>query len=125
MPKPVTGVEIRDPEILLTALKVRGMSLRGLARAVDCHPSMIDHLVHGRKLRVEMPVATRIARTLRVRTRVLFIMPPVECQSRDQSRGASRDRASVGPASRPARHRAILRAEGSCASARAGLAARR
>lgn len=49
------------------------MSARRLAQYVDCHPSMIDGLVTGRKRTCTPELATRIAEVLGVNLDALFV----------------------------------------------------
>ncbi|MXQ67744.1 helix-turn-helix domain-containing protein [Actinomadura rayongensis] len=102
MPAPITGVKIRDPGSLKVLAKVRGISLRALAREVGCHPSLIDHLARGER-RVSRELAFAIAEALGAGPYCLFEIPPEPC---DRTAPTTAGRARVG---RAISHRRIRR----------------
>src|SRR3546814_830253 len=66
------------------------MSGRRLARAIDKHPSFIDHLIAGRSTTCKPVTAQRIAEALEVPLEILFVpKPPSATQDSTKQQGAA------------------------------------
>lgn len=71
-----TWMKLKSAELLRAFVgpeESKKTSGRRLARAIGCHPSFIDHLLHSRRSTCTPIIAQRIAEVLEVPVEVLFV----------------------------------------------------
>jgi transcriptional regulator with XRE-family HTH domain len=79
---------LRDREALRRLIKASGMTYQQIGDRADCHRSMLDQLVKGRRPGCSEALAKRLADTLGVDADVLFV-ESVSIDSRQQEAVAS------------------------------------